>query len=260
MNRDDKAGSGSGEARFDTVQDLVDANQVLVDRGILDAFGHVSVRDPRRSDAFLISRNLAPGLVTEADIQEVRLDGSTSDDRPSYLERFLHAEIYRARPDVQAIVHSHTASMVPFSISHTPLRAVWHMAGFLGESVPVFEIRDGGDTGTDLLIRDGALGERLAGSLGDEAVVLMRGHGFVAVGDSIPQAVARAVYADLNARAQTTAIQLLGDYTALTVAEGRAAAAANDGQLGRAWAIWKAEARKARGAREQRVGDDHDTR
>lgn len=228
------------------VQDLVDANRVLVQRGILDAFGHVSMRDPRRGDRFLISRNLAPGLVTESDIQEMSLDGTAGDERPSYLERFLHAEIYRARPDVHAVVHSHTASIVPFSISQTPLRPVWHMAGFLGGKVPVFEIRDGGGNGTDLLIRDSVLGERLAASLGDEAVVLMRGHGFVAVGGSVPQAVARAVYADLNARAQATAIQLLGDYTALTIDESRAAAAANDGQIERAWAIWKAEARRWR--------------
>lgn len=237
----------------DAVLDLVDANHILVDRGILDAFGHVSVRHPRDPEMFLISRNRAPGLVTEDDVQEMSLEGVTADDRPSYLERFLHAEIYRARPDVQSVVHSHSASMIPFTVSETPLRAVWHMAGFLGESVPVFEIRDSVGATSDLLIRNGTLGADLSRALGGAAVALMRGHGFVAVGRSLPQAVARAVYADLNARAQSAAIQLLGDYTALTVEEGEAAAASNDAQVGRAWEIWKSQAR-ARGAAEVAPG------
>ncbi|QYF97097.1 class II aldolase/adducin family protein [Microbacterium sp. PAMC21962] len=236
------------DVRLDAIHDLVDANHVLVRRDILDGFGHVSVRNPEDPATFLISRSLAPGLVVEDDIQVVALDGTTTDTRPSYLERFIHAEIYRARPDVHAVVHSHSASMVPFSISRTPLRAVWHMAGFLGDATPVFEVRDTAGDGSDLLIRSAALGADLADVLGNGAVTLMRGHGFVAVGDSIPQAVARAVYADLNARAQATAIQLLGDYTALTVEEGRAASETNDGQLGRAWEIWRAEAGRTRGA------------
>lgn len=230
-----------------TTSDLVDANYVLVHHGVLDAFGHVSARDPHNSESFLISRNLAPAMVTSADIQSVYLDGTTGDERASYLERFLHAEIYRARPDVHAVVHSHSASMVPFSISQTPLRPVWHMAGFLGGFVPVFEIREAAGHSSDLLIRNSALGQRVAATLGDATVALMRGHGFVAVGDSVPQVVARAVYADLNARAQTTAIQLSGDYTVLTAGEASAAADANDGQLARAWQVWKSQARARRG-------------
>ena len=230
-----------------TTSDLVDANYVLVHHGVLDAFGHVSARDPHNSESFLISRNLAPAMVTSADIQSVYLDGTTGDERASYLERFLHAEIYRARPDVHAVVHSHSASMVPFSISQTPLRPVWHMAGFLGGFVPVFEIREAAGHSSDLLIRNSALGQKLATTLGDATVALMRGHGFVAVGDSVQQAVARAVYADLNARAQTTAIQLSGDYTDLTPGEAVAAAQANDGQLTRAWEVWKTQARASRG-------------
>ena len=229
--------------RLGVREDLVDANRILVRHGILDAFGHVSVRDPDDPSRFLISRNLAPGLVTPDDIQVIGLDGTTADDRPSYLERFIHGEIYRARADVQAVVHSHSAAMVPFSISRTPLQAVWHMAGFLGEAVPVFEIRDSVGSSSDLLIRSGSLGADLAATLGGAAVALMRGHGFVAVGDSIPQAVARAVYADLNARAQVTAGQL-GGYTALTAEEGAAAAESNNGQLTRAWEIWRANARR----------------
>lgn len=225
------------------VCDLVVANRILVNLGVLDAFGHPSIRHPEVADSFLISRNRAPALVGAEDVQIYDLGGVTNDDRPGYLERFLHAEIYRARPEVQAIVHSHAASMVPFSISGTPLRAVWHMAGFLGEGAPVFEIRNVAGAASDLLIRNGALGASLAEALGDAAVVLMRGHGFVAVGDSIEQAVARAVYADLNARAQAAAAQL-GDYEPLTADEAVAAAESNNGQLKRAWEIWRAAAEK----------------
>lgn len=224
----------------DARDEVAMANRVLVNRGILDAFGHVSLRHPESASHFLLSRSLAPGAVTAADVQVIDDHGDASDGRPSYLERFIHSEIYRARPDVQAIVHSHSASMIPFSVSTTPLRAIWHMAGFLGEAVPVFDIRDAAGSETDLLVSNPELGAALAASLGDAAVVLMRGHGYVAVGDSIAQAVARAVYSDLNARAQAAAATL-GGYTALTAAEGRRAAASNDGQLSRAWQEWVRE-------------------
>ncbi len=218
--------------------ELALANRILVDHGILDAFGHVSARNPDDPETFLLSRNLAPGLVTAEDIQVISFDGTAHDDRPSYLERFLHAEIYRRREDVHAIAHSHSASIVPFSVSETPLRAVWHMAGFLGTAVPVFEIRDSVGSGSDLLVRDSDLGRDLASALGDQAVALMRGHGFAVVGDSLPQVVARAVYSDLNARAQAAAMQL-GGFTPLTEKEGIAAAESNNGQLRRAWEVWK---------------------
>nr|WP_274636429.1 class II aldolase/adducin family protein [Microbacterium bovistercoris] len=228
-----------------TAAELVDANHILVAQGVLDAFGHVSVRNPDDPETFLISRNLAPAQVQVEDIQVIGFDGTSSDGRRPYLERFLHGAVYRSRPDVQAIVHSHSASVVPFSISSTSLRAVWHMAGFLGTQVPVFEIRDTTGTGSDLLVRDIELGAALADSLGNAAVVLMRGHGSVAVGANLPQAVARAVYTELNARAQAAAAQL-GEYTQLTAEEGAAAAASNDGQIRRAWDVWKAEVQDAR--------------
>lgn len=225
----------------DAVDLVVDANHVLVARGVLDAYGHVSLRHPGDPGKYLLARNIAPALVTAADVQVYDLDSTTDDERPGYLERFIHGEIYRRRFDVNAVVHSHSASMVPFSISARPLQAVWHMAGFLGERVPVFEIRDTAGSSSDLLIRSSPLGAGLAAVLGDGAVALMRGHGSVAVGDSIPQAVWRAVFAELNARAQATAVGL-GEFTPLTAEEGKAAAESNYGQIRRAWEIWRAEA------------------
>lgn len=217
--------------------DLAVANRILVNHGVLDAFGHVSVRQPGDPDHFYLSRNLAPGMVTPADIQRYDLDGETEDRESSYLERFIHAEIYRSRPDVTSVVHSHSAGLLPFGLAGVPLRPVWHMAGFLGERTPVFEIRDAAGTGSDLLIGDAGLGRSLAAVLGEGPMALMRGHGSVAVGGSLPQAVYRAVFAELNARVQASAAQL-GEIEFLTAEEARSAAATNDGQIRRAWEVW----------------------
>jgi ribulose-5-phosphate 4-epimerase/fuculose-1-phosphate aldolase len=234
-----------GTIRSQAMAELATANRVLVMRGVLDAFGHISVRDPEQPDHFLISRNLAPAAVTAKDIQLYDFDGRTADERPGYLERFLHAEIYRLLPAVRSVVHSHSPSMLPFSVSSMPLRAVSHMAGFLAPEVPVFEIRDVAGDASDLLIRNGELGQALAGVLGQSAVALMRGHGWVAVGQSVPHAVFRAVFAEANAKAQAAAVQL-GEITALTDAEAIASAVANHGQISRAWALWSQEVAIAR--------------
>ena len=138
--------------------DLVAANRILVRQGVLDAFGHVSVRTAPRADTFWLSRNLAPGSVTASDLLEHDLDGRTDDPRRPYLERFIHAEIYRRRPDVMAVVHSHSPSVVPFSVVDTGLRPVLHMAGFLGgRTTPVFEISDVAGDASDLLITSSSL-------------------------------------------------------------------------------------------------------
>jgi ribulose-5-phosphate 4-epimerase/fuculose-1-phosphate aldolase len=222
----------------DLRRQLAEANHILFDQGVLDAFGHVSVRRPDRPDRFLLARNMAPVLVTPGDVQEYDLDGETRDPAPSYLERFIHAEIYRARPDVQAVVHSHSASVIPFGLSSTPLRPLFHMAGFLADGVGRFEIRDAAGDETDLLVRDAPLGAALASSLGEAPFALMRGHGSVAVGASLPLAVYRAVYAEENAALQLRSLPL-GDAVQLTVGEGRAAAATNAGQVARAWDMWR---------------------
>jgi HCOMODA/2-hydroxy-3-carboxy-muconic semialdehyde decarboxylase len=225
------------------VAEVVDANHVLVAKGVLDAYGHVSARHPDDPSRFLLSRNLAPGLVRAEDLQVYDLDSVTDDPRPGYLERFLHAEIYRARSDVQSVVHSHSAAVVPFSISRQPLRAVWHMSAFVGEEVPVFEIRDLEGAASDLLIRSPQLGAGLAATLGGSAVALMRGHGSVAVGGSVSEAVFRAVFTELNARVQAASIGLGAEYTALTAGEVQAATESNRGQIPRAWEIWRSEVR-----------------
>jgi HCOMODA/2-hydroxy-3-carboxy-muconic semialdehyde decarboxylase len=161
-----------------------------------------------------------------------------------YLERFIHGEIYRARPDVMAVVHSHSPAVVPFSVViGTKLRPVCHMCGFLGAAAPVFEIRDVAGPTSDLLIRDARLGAALAQSLGQGAAVLMRGHGSTVVGTSLRQSVFRAVYTEVGARLQAEAMKL-GPVTYLTEDEAAAAARANDTQIDRAWLLWLKAARR----------------
>ena len=184
---------------------------------------------------------MAPGLVRREDIVTFDLDGTALDaaGRRVYLERFIHGEIYRARPDVQAVVHSHSPSVIPFGVTGTPLQPVFHMSGFLAEGSALFEIRDvAGDT--DMLISNGGLGAALAAALGSRSAVLMRGHGSTVVGSSVEQAVYRAVYAEVNAKLQLQARQL-GEVTYLNANEAAKAAAINDTQLARAWELWARE-------------------
>jgi HCOMODA/2-hydroxy-3-carboxy-muconic semialdehyde decarboxylase len=226
-------------------RELVDANHILFDQGVVDGFGHVSVRHPIRPDHFLLARSMAPALVTEADVLEFDPDGApTEAGGPAvYLERFIHSEIYRTRPDVVSVVHSHSPAVVPFSVvSGTKLRPICHMCGFLGAATPVFEIRDVGGPGSDLLIRDSRLGAALAQSLGQSAAVLMRGHGSTVVGGTLRQAVFRAVYTEVGARLQSEAMRL-GPVTYLTEEEGEATARTNDAQIDRTWLLWLKAAR-----------------
>src|SRR6266478_5374067 len=216
------------------IADLVTANHILYDQHVVDAFGHVSVRHDKRRDRFLLARSMAPALATAADILEFDAGG-----RAVYLERFIHGEIYRVRPDVVAIVHSHSHAVIPFGVvrSHK-LRAIFHMSGFVGTETPIFEIRECVGDGSDLLVRNRELGAALAKSLGPKSVVLMRGHGVTVTGPTLQEAVYRGVYVDVNARLQLEAIGL-GAVNYLTEPEGRAAAAANASQIGRAWELWK---------------------
>ncbi|NYE21531.1 class II aldolase/adducin family protein [Microbacterium immunditiarum] len=216
---------------------LAQANHILVSQGVLDAFGHVSVRSESDPNRFLLARNMAPALVAASDVQDFDLDGNTGDDRKPYLERYIHSEIYRARPDVLAVVHSHSPAVIPFGVTEAPLRPVFHMAGFLSGGVARFEIADIGGDGTDLLIRDPGLGVALAAALGDAPMALMRGHGSVTVAGSLPLAVYRAIYAEKNAALQRDAISL-GTVRYLTEQEGHSAATTNAGQVGRAWDMW----------------------
>ncbi|MEA2825114.1 MAG: hypothetical protein QOF03_1596 [Alphaproteobacteria bacterium] len=223
------------------VEDLVDANRILYHLGVVDGFGHVSARHPADASRFLISRSMAPALVTAADLMAIHLDGRpVFENAPTpYLERFIHSEIYRARPDVVAIVHSHSAAIIPFSIvPGATLLPVSHMGGFIGEGAPVFEIRNTAGLNSDMLVRTSELGAALAKSLGSRNIVLMRGHGSTVVGFNFRQAVYRAVYAEVNARQQSEALRL-GAPIYLTPGEAVESAKANDGQQDRAWNLWK---------------------
>jgi HCOMODA/2-hydroxy-3-carboxy-muconic semialdehyde decarboxylase len=232
-----------GSLNSQLTDDLVAAYRVLAQHEVLDGFGHVSVRHDLSANRFMMSRSLAPGLVTTADLIEFDLDGNAVDarGRALYSERFIHAEIYRARPDVKAIVHAHTPSLIPYGVSSVPLRPVYHMASFIGEGVPVFDIRKTFGF-TDMLVSDSAKGKALAQSLAGKTCALMRGHGVVVVGPSIPIAVGRSIYLDLNAQIQTQAMALGGKVNYLDSQEARKIMDAGENRsYERAWELWKAK-------------------
>jgi ribulose-5-phosphate 4-epimerase/fuculose-1-phosphate aldolase len=235
----------ASEAFSSTIRELVDANHILYDQGVVDGFGHVSVRHPDRPDRFLLARNMAPALVAEKDVLEFDLEGAPVEKSgPAvYLERFIHSEIYRRRPDVLAVVHSHSPAVVPFSVTSMKLRPMFHMCGFLGTGTPVFEIRDFAGSGSDLLISSSHLGAALAQSLGQGPAVLMRGHGSTIVGSTLRQVVFRAVYTEVGARLQTEAMRL-GPVTYLTEEEAVATTNTIGTQVDRAWFLWLEAARK----------------
>lgn len=229
------------------IDDLVIANHILVNEGVLDGFGHISVRHDQQPGRFLIARSMAPGLVTADDIVTCDFDGNVHDERgrKTYVERFIHSEIYRARPDVMAVIHSHSPAVIPFGVTGARLRPICHMSGFLGAQVPVYEIRNTVGEASDLLIRNQALGQALAVSLGQQAVALLRGHGNVVVGFSIQQVVFRAIYTESNARLQSEAMRL-GEINYLTPEEAQATSDMNDEHLGRPWEVWKKRAQQNR--------------
>lgn len=220
------------------VDRLVYANRILYDQNIVDGLGHVSVRHDSEKGVFLLSCNRAPGLVRRQDIVCYDYDGnavSETIERP-YIERFIHGEIYRARPDVVAVVHSHSLNVIPFAATKNALKPVFHMSGFLGEGSAHFEMRDVGGN-TNMLIRSSYLGAALAQSLGRHSCVLMRGHGSTVVGHSLEQAVYRAIYTEMNAKLQLKA-RGLGEISFLNPEEAQLSSDANDGQIPRSWNLW----------------------
>src|SRR5215467_8249064 len=232
------------EEDVERIGDLVLANHILADQGILDGFGHVSVRSAKNSNHYFISRSRAPALVTAADIMEFDIDDHPIDarGRNPYVARFIHSEIYKVRPDIQAVVHSHSPAIIPFGVSDVPLRPISHMGGFLIRDVPVFDIRDAGGEETDMLIRNKELGAALAVKLGNGTAVLLRGHGDAVVGQSIKHAVLHAIYAEFNARIEAEALRLGGKLKFLNEAEASKIAAVNDGAVERPWELWKNQA------------------
>jgi ribulose-5-phosphate 4-epimerase/fuculose-1-phosphate aldolase len=229
------------------IEDLVAANRILAQEGVLDGWGHVSVRHDRDPGRFLLSRALAPELVTAADILEFDLDSVPVEvaERDLYTERFIHGEIYRARPDVKAVVHSHAPPVIPFGVISVPLQPMYHRAAFIALGVPVFEIRDAAGI-TDMLIRDPALGRALAKSIADRPAVLMRGHGATVVAPSIPRVVGRSIFLALNATLQAQAMIMAqgGPIKYLDPGEARLIEAREGYGLGRAWKAWKRRALK----------------
>lgn len=228
------------------VEDLIVANRVLALHGVLDAYGHVSVRSDVHRDCFVMSRSRAPALVSRSDLVLYDLDSepAAGDPRKGFVERYIHGQIYRARAQVQAVVHSHSPSVIPFGVSRTKLRPIYHMGAFLAAGVPVFDIRRVREN-NDLLVRDNALGRALARSLGRASCVLMRGHGMTVVGAGIAEAVYHAMYAEMNAKLQLQARLLDGPVRFLSAAEGRIATKSIAGTLERPWLLWKTQALKS---------------
>ena len=238
--------SPAAPTMFQVVDDLIVANQILSHEGIVDGLGHISVRSIERADRFLLGRDLAPSLQTAADLIEYDLEGkAVSATAPvGVSERFIHAAIYKARPDVMSVVHAHTPSVLAFAVSNIPLRPVYHMATFLiGAPIPMFEIRKvPGSTG--MLVGTNELGTALAQVLGDRPVALLRGHGYVVVGPSIPEAVSRSIFLDVNARVQAQAMALGGSVNLLTSVDAGALGGQSSGPgqpivYPRSWWYWK---------------------
>ncbi len=238
LGRASSAPVSAGPADPGLIADLVAANRILARQEVVDGYGHVSVRHHQDPQRFLISRSLAPESVSADDIVELDLDGNQVEGgtRKLYLERFIHGAIYQARPDVKAVVHHHSAAVIPFSVTKVPLRAVYHMAAFVAAGVPVFEIRDTAGM-TDMLISTPELGRALAATLGEKPAALMRGHGAVVVGTTLPEAVARSVYLQMNARLQQQVIALGGEINYLDPQEANKIG--NLGGYDRAWELWK---------------------
>jgi HCOMODA/2-hydroxy-3-carboxy-muconic semialdehyde decarboxylase len=242
--------SSGGPVDAARVADLAAASRILAAQGVVDGFGHVSMRHPGAPGRYLMARSLAPALVTPDDILEYDLDSRPSNaaGRKSFLERFIHGEVYKARPDVMAVVHSHSPSVVPFGLVRARMGAMFHNAAFLAAGVPVFDIRERFGA-TDMLVSDGDKGQALAQTLGPRHVALMRAHGSIAVGPSLETAVFRAVYTEVNARIQHWAQALAegAPLAALDEEEGERADAVNQGAGLRAWELWRAQTRAQTG-------------
>jgi HCOMODA/2-hydroxy-3-carboxy-muconic semialdehyde decarboxylase len=236
----------AGEVDPAIIADLAAAARILAARGVVDGFGHVSMRHPSAPDRYLMAKSIAPALVKPADIIEYTLDSDPCEDlgRGSFLERFIHGEIYKMRPDVNAVVHSHSPSVIPFGLVKNQMKAMFHNAAFLATGVPIFDIRRSFGM-TDMLVCDCAKGLALAETLEDKHVALMRAHGSVATGDSLQTAVFRAVYTEVNARIQLSAISIAedGGIEALEAEEGILADEINKTAGMRAWNLWRMEIR-----------------
>jgi HCOMODA/2-hydroxy-3-carboxy-muconic semialdehyde decarboxylase len=230
-------GGSDGRVERAVLEDIAAASRILADQGVFDAAGHVSMRHPSKPERFLMSRSLAPQMITADDIMEFDLDCNAIDPRGR------NGEVYRKRPDVAAVAHSHSPSVIAFGLSNTPMRAMYHNAAFLAEGVPVFDIREKFGA-TDIVIGSAAKGAALAEVLADKPVALLRAHGMVVVGPSLPVTVFRAIFTDVSARIQHQALALGGPLAALDAEEGRLADVVNVQTVGRSWDLWKSRVMK----------------
>lgn len=206
------------------IADLITAYRICVNEGVLDSFGHISVRSVSNPNHFYMPRASTPSLITRADIVELDMDANpVLPNAPrTNGERFIHSEIYKARPDVQSVIHAHTMAVIPFSIAGTPLRPVVAQAGFLPLETPVFDSREAyGPAAKErgMLVRSAVLGAALAKKLGNNPVVLMRGHGMTVVADSVKRATVQAVYTQIDAQVQLAGMQLNKNITAMDTKE-----------------------------------------
>ena len=237
--------SATEAADLDLIRDLVLANHILAHYGIVDAFGHVSVRHSRNPLRYLLAWHVAPALVKPDDILEYDLDSNPirATQQEQYTERFIHGEIYKARPDVMAVVHSHSPAVIPFSVSSVPLRAVFHMASFVGEGVPVFDTRVVPGP-KRVLVASAEAGSLLAKTLGNHPAALILGHGTAVVGTSLRMAVGRSIYLERSAQIQAQAIALGGQITYIDPEAARRSAANDYGK--HSWDLWVREAESAK--------------
>jgi HCOMODA/2-hydroxy-3-carboxy-muconic semialdehyde decarboxylase len=232
------------------IADLAAASRILAAQGVVDGFGHVSMRHPQAPDRYFMARSIAPALVTPADIIEYDLDSNpcNANGRGSFLERFIHGEIFKARPDVMSVVHSHSPSVIPFGLVGVPMQAMFHNAAFLAAGVPVFDIREKFGA-TDMLVSNGVKGVALAEAIGNKDIAMMRAHGSVACGPTLQTAVFRAVYTEVNARIQHWTLALAGGkpMAVLDREEGRLADVINQTAGMRAWDLWRTQTRSQTG-------------
>lgn len=238
--------SSGGPVDQGLIKDLAAASRILANQGVVDGFGHVSMRHPSAPDRFLMAKSTPPALVMPEDIIEYDLESQpcNAKGRNSFLERFIHSEIYKARPDVMSVVHSHSPSVVPFGLVRVKMQAMFHNAAFLAQEPPIFDIADKfGET--DMLVGNIEKGLALADVMGQKDIVMMRAHGSVACGPSLQTAVFRAVYTEVNARIQhmTIALSQGQPISFLSPEEGRLADQVNQGAGLRAWDLWRAQVR-----------------
>ena len=229
------------------VEELVIANHILYDQNAVDGYGHISVRNPNNPNTFFLARSVAPSVVQVEDIMEFDMNGKAlhGDTRVAYGERFIHSGILKNRPDINSVIHGHAAPILPYGLTGTTLKPVYHMSSFLGEGAPIFEIRNFAkpNPDTDMFISSVDLGNALSQTMGLQYFVLMRGHGYAAGADSIKKAVFRAVYAIQNASIQSEAMKM-GQVQYLTPGEASISQETIEKTIGRPWQLWSERVKK----------------